>query len=130
MHGFRGRRTRFRAASFVQARTTVYERKNGVDLTIEAFEPAKKNGAAILCIAGSGYSSDQSLVDPALYAELLKRGCTVLAIVHRPRSSAFIPDMEEDVGRAVQFVKKNASVGPSTRTDLGCLAIAQEASLP
>ena len=91
----------------------VYGRKAGMALTLDVFEPARKNGAAIVFIVSGGWLSSHD--DPALpriapeyYDSYLARGYTVFAVVHSSQPFFTIPDMVLDLQRAVRFIRHNA----------------------
>ncbi len=94
---------------FIHTEDVVYGRRFGTALTLDVFEPAQKNGAAVFYIVSSGFSSDHANIKPARYTPLLDRGYTVFAVVHSSRPRYFIPEIEDDIHRAVRFVRHNAS---------------------
>ena len=87
----------------------IYGRKFGVALTFDVFEPAKKNGAAVLFMVSGGFFSSKEAINPGFYNEFLDRGYTVFAIVHGSQPKFQIPEITEDIQRAVRFVRHNAS---------------------
>jgi acetyl esterase/lipase len=87
----------------------IYGRKFGTALTLDVFEPAKKNGAAVFWMVGGGFFSNHSNIKPGLFAPLLERGYTVFAVVHGSQPRFIIPEIKEDIHRAVRFVRHNAS---------------------
>src|SRR5581483_8341883 len=74
-------------AAFTRTEDIVYARKFGTALTLDAFVPARPNGAAVLWIISGSFISDHDKISPKLFAPLLERGYTVFAVVHgcRPR---------------------------------------------
>ena len=87
----------------------IYGRKSGVALTFDVFEPAKKNGAAVLFMVSGGFFSSKEAINPGFYRAFLDRGYTVFAIVHGSQPKFQIPEITEDIQRAVRFVRHNAS---------------------
>ncbi len=87
----------------------IYGRKFGVALTFDVFEPAKKNGAAVLFMVSGGFFSSKEAINPGFYRAFLDRGYTVFAIVHGSQPKFQIPEITEDIQRAVRFVRHNAS---------------------
>lgn len=87
----------------------VYARKFGTALTLDVFEPAKKNGAAVLWMVSGGWVSSHSGVSLNTYQPLLDRGYTVFAVVHGSQPRFIVPEIEEDIHRAVRFVRLNAA---------------------
>lgn len=94
---------------FTRTEDVIYGRKFGTALTLDVFEPTKKNGAAIFWMVSGGFFSEHANIRPALFQPLLDRGYTVFAIVHGSQPRFIIPEIEEDIHRAVRFVRHNAS---------------------
>ncbi|HEX4486249.1 MAG TPA: alpha/beta hydrolase [Terriglobales bacterium] len=97
-------------------RTTdvIYGRKAGMVLTLDVFEPAKKNGAGVIFLVSGGWASshdDTSMVHvtPENYFPYLLRGYTVFAVVHSSMPRFNVPDIILDVQRAVRFIRHNAA---------------------
>ena len=94
---------------FTRTEDVVYGRKLGTALTLDVFEPAKKNGAAVFWVVSGGFKSDHDGIKPAMYAPLLARGYTVFAVVHGSQPRFIVPEIQEDIHRAIRFVRHNAS---------------------
>jgi acetyl esterase/lipase len=104
----------------------IYGRKAGMALTLDMFEPAKKNGAAVLFIVSGGWlSSHDDLtmvhVAPDVYTPFLNRGYTVFAVVHGSQPYFAIPDAILDIHRAVRFVRFHADQYGVDRNRFGIL---------
>jgi len=97
------------APKFTRTEDVIYGRKFGTALTLDVFEPAQKNGAAIFFIVSGGFFSDHNDINPASYTPLLDRGYTVFAVVHGSQPRFIIPEIEEDIHRAIRFVRHNAA---------------------
>jgi acetyl esterase/lipase len=99
--------------SFTRTEDVIYGRKHGVALTMDVFTPnANANGAAIVWVVSGGWYSSHAGI-PAKVAgssieELLKRGYTVFAVVHGSQPKFTIPEVLEDMHRAVRFIHYNA----------------------
>lgn len=87
----------------------IYGRKVGVSLTMDVFEPEKKNGAAVFYMVSGGFFSSKDAISPGSYRAFLERGYTVFAVVHGSQPKFQIPEITEDIQRAVRFVRHNAS---------------------
>ena len=87
----------------------IYGRKVGVSLTMDVFEPEKKNGAAVFYMVSGGFFSSKEAINPGSYRAFLERGYTVFAVVHGSQPKFQIPEITEDIQRAVRFVRHNAS---------------------
>ena len=104
----------------------VYGRKAGMALTLDVFEPARKNGAAIVFIVSGGWLSshdDPTLphITPEYYDPYLARGYTVFAVIHSSQPFFTIPDMVLDLQRAVRFIRHNAGQWEIDRDRIGIL---------
>ncbi len=94
---------------FTRTEDVVYGRRFGTALTLDVIEPEKKTGAAVFYVVSGGFYSDHESIKPERYKPLLDRGYTIFAIVHSSKPRYFIPEIEEDIHRAVRFVRHNAS---------------------
>jgi acetyl esterase/lipase len=95
--------------TYTRTEDVIYSRKFGTALTLDVFEPAKKNGAAVLWMVSGGWVSNHSGVSPNTYQPLLDRGYTVFAVVHGSQPRFIVPEIEEDIHRAVRFVRHNVA---------------------
>lgn len=96
-------------AKFTRTEDVIYGRKVGTALTLDVFEPAQKNGAAVFFIVSGGFMSNHSDISPARIQPLVDRGYTVFAVVHGSQPRFIIPEMEQDIHRAIRFVRTNAA---------------------
>jgi len=87
----------------------LYGRKFGTALTLDVFEPEKKNGAAIFFMVSGGFFSDHKSINAKTYHPLLERGYTVFAVVHGSQPKFQIPEITEDIHRAIRFVRLQAA---------------------
>jgi acetyl esterase/lipase len=95
--------------SYRRTSDVIYGRKAGLALTLDVFQPtAKANGAAIVFIVSSGFSSSPEQIAPPFAEEVLKRGYTVFAVIHGSQPTFTIPEIADDVHRAVRFVRYHA----------------------
>lgn len=86
----------------------IYGRKYGSALTLDVVSPAKPNGVGIVWMVSGGWFSDHNAVRPEVVKELLKRGYTVFAVVHGSQPKYTIPEILDDIHRAVRFVRHHA----------------------
>jgi acetyl esterase/lipase len=77
-------------------------------LTMDVFTPKKANGAAIIMVMSGGWFSSHDWVNPAGANEFLKRGYTVFAVVHGSQPRFTIPEILEDMHRAVRYIRYHA----------------------
>jgi acetyl esterase/lipase len=96
------------APKFTRTEDVIYGRKFGTALTLDVFQPDKPNGAAIFFIVSGGFYSDHNNINPAHYQPLLDHGYTVFAVVHGSQPRFIIPEIEQDIHRAIRFVRHNA----------------------
>jgi acetyl esterase/lipase/peroxiredoxin len=89
-------------------RDVIYGRKHGLALTLDVFTPARPNGAAVIAVASAGWHSDREMIREAYYTDLLARGYTVFAVVHGSEPRFTVPEMVDDLHRAVRFVRHHA----------------------
>jgi acetyl esterase/lipase len=78
-------------------------------LTMDVFTPTKnRNGAAVIVVVSGGWFSDHKAINPGFAAPFLKRGYTVFAVVHGSQPKFTIPEIVQDMKRAVRFIRHNA----------------------
>ena len=104
----------FAAQVLAEARLTrtedvIYGRKFGTALTLDVLQPANTNGIGILWMVSGGWFSGHEAINPAFVQPLLDRGYTVFAIVHGSQPKFVITEIEQDIHRAVRFVRHNAA---------------------
>lgn len=89
----------------------LYGRKFGTALTLDVFEPAKKNSCAVLYMVSGGMSSSHETILPSkgLFAPFLEHGYTVFAVVHGSQPKFQITEIIQDIHRAARFVRHNAA---------------------
>lgn len=96
--------------SYTRTEDVIYGRKSGLALTMDVFAPADKakaNGRGIIwCVSGGWVSGKPGGI--GLGQELVARGYTVFAVVHGSQPKFTIPEILEDMNRAVRFIKYNA----------------------
>jgi len=96
-------------ADFERIEDVIYGRKFGMALTMDVFEPKHPNDAAIIAVISGGWFSAHEAINPAIFAEFLKRGYTVFAVVHGSQPKFTISEILPDMHRAVRFIRYNAS---------------------
>ncbi len=92
----------------------VYGRKYGMALTLDVFQPANPNGCGLLFLVNGGWLSSKATplmvtIRPEDYRAYLDRGYTVFAIVTSSQPRFAIPELMDDVQRAVRFVRSTAA---------------------
>jgi acetyl esterase/lipase len=95
--------------TFTRAEDVIYGRKYGVALTMDVFTPKEKaNGRGIIFCVSGGWVSSKDGVNPGLAKEFVDRGYVVFEVVHGSQPKFTIPEVLEDMHRAVRFIHYNA----------------------
>src|SRR5262249_52286731 len=95
--------------SFTRKQDVIYGRKDGTALTLDVFTPTgKANGAAIIQVISGGWFSAHDFVNPGVAAAFTRRGYTVFAVVHGSQPRYTIPEILQDLHRAVRFIRYHA----------------------
>ena len=95
--------------TWTRTEDVIYGRKFGTALTMDVFRPREKaNGAAVIWAVSGGFVSNHDAIRPALVAEFGKRGYTVFAVCHACQPKFTIPEILEDMHRAVRFIRHHA----------------------
>jgi acetyl esterase/lipase len=87
----------------------IYGRKFGTALTLDVLQPARTNGFGIIFMVSGGFFSSHDAISPGFCQPLLERGYTVFAVVHGSQPRFIIPEIEQDIHRAVRFIRHNAA---------------------
>ena len=77
-------------------------------LTMDVLQPARPNGAGVIWVISGGWFSKPEAFIPAMSSEYLKRGYTVFAVAHGSQPKFTIPEIAEDMHRAVRFIRTKA----------------------
>ena len=98
---------------FKRESEVIYGRKDGLAMTLDVFQPlAKSNDRGIVFVVSGGWFSAQDKIDGAAkwlnWAELIRRGYTLFAVVHGSQPKYTVPEIREDMHRAVRFIRHNA----------------------
>lgn len=94
---------------FTRTKDVIYGRKFGTALTLDLFRPEKPNKCAVIFVVSGGFFSSHDAINAKFYAPLLERGYTVFAVVHGSQPRFHIPEITQDIHRAVRFIRHNAS---------------------
>ncbi len=96
-------------ADYTRTEDVIYGRKFGTALTLDVFQPRKPNGCAVLWMVSGGFFSSHDAVNPAFCKPFLDRGYAVFAVVHGSQPKFTIPEIVQDINRAVRFIRHNAA---------------------
>lgn len=99
--------------TFTRTEDVIYGRKFGVALTMDVFTPKEKaNGRGVIFCMSGGWFSAKEHIDMDFYKGFIKayvdRGYVVFAVVHGSQPKFTVPEILEDMNRAVRFIKYNA----------------------
>jgi acetyl esterase/lipase len=94
---------------FTRTEDVIYGRKFGLALTYDVFTPKNPNGAAVVFVVSGGWFSNKEGFNPGFVAEFLNRGYTVFAVVHGSQPRFAIPEIVEDMNRAVRHIRTRAA---------------------
>lgn len=86
----------------------IYGRKYGTALTMDVFRPAEPNGIGIIHVVSGGWYSAHEAINQGFVQPFLDRGYTVFAVVHGSQPKYTIPEVLEDMHRAVRYIRHHA----------------------
>lgn len=87
----------------------IYGRKHGIALTMDVFTPkANRNGAGVIMVVSGGFFSSKEAINRAFFNDMLTRGYVVFAVVHGSQPKYTIPEIVDDMIRAVRFIRFHA----------------------
>lgn len=96
-------------AGFTRTEDVIYGRKFGVALTMDVFAPkANSNGLGLIFCVSGGWVSSHEGVNAGFAAEMMKRGYTVFEVVHGSQPKFTIPEVLQDMNRAVRYIRFHA----------------------
>jgi acetyl esterase/lipase len=94
---------------FRRTEDVVYGRKFGTALTLDVFQPAKSNGAGVIFMVSGGFFSSHDAINVEFCRPFLDRGYVVFTVVHGSQPRFIIPEITQDIHRAVRFIRHNAA---------------------
>jgi len=97
------------ASQDFQRTEVIYGRKFGTALTLDVFRPEQANGCSLLFMVSGGFFSSHEAINVAFLKPFLDRGYTVFAVVHGSQPKFTIPEIVQDIHRAVRFVRHEAA---------------------
>jgi acetyl esterase/lipase len=88
----------------------IYGRKHGTALTMDVFTPRGKDpkGIGIVLVISGGFFSSHRAINPLFIRPLTDRGYTVFAVVHGSQPRYTVPEIIQDLNRAVRFIRHHA----------------------
>lgn len=95
--------------AFTRQEDVIYGRKFGTALTLDVFTPKENaKGVGLVWVVSGGWYSAHEAIRPEFIAPLLGRGYTIFAVVHGSQPKFTIPEILEDMHRAMRFIRTNA----------------------
>jgi acetyl esterase/lipase len=97
--------------NYTRRENVIYGRKYGTALTMDVLTPKKgANGLGVIVVVSGGWYSGHERIDEwfHFHRPLLDRGYTVFAVVHGSNPKFSIPEILDDMHRAVRFVRHSA----------------------
>ena len=97
-------------SNYTRIDDVIYGRKHGLAMTMDVFTPKEKaNGKGVIfCVCGGWFSNKPGSSVSAYFKPFLDRGYIVFAVVHGSQPKFTIPEVLEDMHRAVRFIRHNA----------------------
>jgi len=86
----------------------IYGRKYGMGLCLDIIKPPKPSGVGVIGLSSGGWRSFPEMGKPQPEA-FLARGQTVFLVCHGARPRFYIPEIVQDISRAIRFVKTHAA---------------------
>jgi len=94
---------------FERQRDIIYGRKFGTALTMDLFTPQKNaKGVGVIIVVSGGFVSSHDSISPAFVTPLTHRGYTVFTVVHGSQPRYTVPEIIQDMNRAVRFIRFHA----------------------
>jgi acetyl esterase/lipase len=95
--------------AFDRTEDVIYGRKFGFALTMDVYVPKeKRNGKGIVFAVSGGYVSAKQATPPPFYDEFIRRGYVVFAVYHACQPRFTIPEVLDDMNRAVRYIRHYA----------------------
>jgi acetyl esterase/lipase len=95
--------------AFERKEDVIYGRKHGTALTMDIFTPKRDaKGIGVILVVSGGFFSSHEAIQPAFVRPLTGQGYTVFAVVHGSQPRYTVPEIVEDMNRAVRFIRYHA----------------------
>ncbi len=97
-------------ATFNRKEDVIYGRKYGIALTMDVFTPKKDaKGIGVVFVVSGGFFSSHEAINPSFIRPFIDRGFTVFAVVHGSQPRFTVPEIIQDMNRAVRFIRHHAN---------------------
>jgi acetyl esterase/lipase len=92
--------------SFNRKEDVIYGRKYGTALTMDVFTPKRDpKGTGLIFVVSGGFFSSHEGIAPVFVRPFVDRGYTVFAVVHGSQPRYTVPEIVQDMNRAVRFIR-------------------------
>ena len=91
-----------------QKKRVVYGERHDHELAYEFMQPRKINGLGVVVMVSGSWRSDPDDFKPMMGRAFLRRGYSLFAVSHLSQPKATIPEIYDDVTRAVQHIREHA----------------------
>ena len=91
-----------------QQKRVIYGERNDHELAYEFLQPRKTNGLGVVVMVSGSWRSNPSDFKPRIGKAFLRRGYSLFAVSHLSQPKATIPEIYEDITRAVQHIREHA----------------------
>ncbi len=87
----------------------IYGRKYGTALTMDVFTPKQNSkGIGVIFVVSGGFFSSHEAINPVFVRPVIDRGFRVFAVVHGSQPRFTVPEIIQDMNRAVRFIRHHA----------------------
>ena len=95
-------------SNYTRQEDVIYGRKFGLAMTMDVFTPKEKpNGRGVIwCVSGGWVSAKPGSIGPG--QEFVNRGYVVFEVVHGSQPKFTIPEVLDDMHRAVRYIKAHS----------------------
>ncbi|HEY0867918.1 MAG TPA: alpha/beta hydrolase [Fimbriimonas sp.] len=87
----------------------IYEKSGGAAFTMDVFLPEKPNKAAVVWMVSGGWFSNHEGINQDLAKLFTSNGFTVFEVVHGAQPRYKIPEIVEQVRKAVRFIRSRSN---------------------
>lgn len=95
--------------NFTRKDDVIYGRKYGLAMTMDVFAPKERaNGRGVIFCVSGGWFSTKMGSNLLFVQEFINRGYTVFAVTHGSQPKFTIPEVLDDMHRAVRYIKAHA----------------------
>ncbi len=87
----------------------VYDHRDGAALVLDVLVPEKQNGIAVFRVVSGGWMSfNAASYQPADFKDFTDKGITVFLVSHGSKPRYKVPEIIDQLQRAIRFVRYNA----------------------